>query len=97
MILKLNINDSEDWATINAVCKALSSKKRIRAINVIKENKEVNYKEIAEAINRSPTAVTNHMKWLMNSGLVEVLLTKGERGFSQKTPKMLFDKIEIYL
>lgn len=97
--LELDINNEDDLIKIKRIAKGLSDKSRLKIIQLIKEDKygNLNYGKISEGIERSPTAVTNHMNWLRASTLIEDLIIEGKRGKMQKIPKLKYDKIVIKL
>lgn len=65
------------------VCKALSSPVRMQLLHIVAKNKQVNLNELANQLNITNGAVTQHMKILLDAGIVGVVLKPGKRG-SQK-------------
>ncbi|MCI1209533.1 MAG: winged helix-turn-helix transcriptional regulator [Treponema sp.] len=68
---------------IVTVAKALSSENRIQILQLIAKNKDINYNELASALNITNGTVTHHMKILEEADLVEYKYAPGVRG-SQK-------------
>ncbi len=65
------------------VCKALGSTVRMNLIRMLSKNKQMNLNELAGKLNITNGAMTQHMKILMDAGLIDVVLMSGKRG-SQK-------------
>jgi len=95
MSIVLHIN--KDKIKIKNIAKALSDLTRIDILNLIVNDKDdnLNYGAIAEGINRSPTAVTNHMSWIRQAELIEDQTLEGKRGKMQKIPRLLLKEIVI--
>jgi len=99
MKLELNLNDKRDILKLKKVAKALADLKRLEILELISKNDDesMNYGDLSREIERSPTAITNHMNWIRQSGLIEDLIMEGKRGKMQKIPKLKFTKIIINL
>ena len=65
------------------VCKALASPVRLRLLDIVSKNQQINLNELASQLGITNGAVTQHMKILLDSGIVGVTLKPGKRG-SQK-------------
>ena len=65
------------------VCKALGSSVRMNLIRMLSKNKQMNLNELASMLGITNGAMTQHMKILVEAGLIDVALTSGKRG-SQK-------------
>ena len=75
-----DINTPEDILTL---CKALSSPARLQILKLIAERKQINLNELAEALEITNGAITQHMKPLLDADLIEFTYASGKRG-SQK-------------
>lgn len=75
-----DINTPTDTITL---CKALSSPARLQMLKLIAEKKQINLNELAEAMNFTNGAITQHMKPLLDADLIEITYASGKRG-SQK-------------
>jgi predicted transcriptional regulator len=75
-----NVNSTPDVLNL---CKALSSPVRIQLLKLLAERKQINLNEIAEALQLTNGAITQHMKPLLDADLVEFIYASGKRG-SQK-------------
>jgi predicted transcriptional regulator len=97
--MKLELTLGTDDLKIKRIGKALGVLKRLEILQLITKDasESLNYGEIAKGIDRSPTAVTNNMSWLRQSGLIEDLIIEGRRGKMQKIPKLKYNKIIINL
>jgi predicted transcriptional regulator len=65
------------------VCKALGSPVRMNLIKILSKNKQMNLNELAAELGITNGAMTQHMKILVEAGLIDVTLMSGKRG-SQK-------------
>ncbi|WP_070000277.1 ArsR/SmtB family transcription factor [Cellulosilyticum sp. I15G10I2] len=65
------------------VCKALGSTVRMNLVRILSKNKQMNLNELASKLNITNGAMTQHMKILVDAGLIDVALMSGKRG-SQK-------------
>jgi predicted transcriptional regulator len=65
------------------LCKALSSPIRLQMLKLIAQKKQINLNEIAQALEITNGAITQHMKPLLDADLVEFIYASGKRG-SQK-------------
>lgn len=75
-----DINTPGDILTL---CKALSSPARLQILKLIADRKQINLNELAEALEITNGAITQHMKPLLDADLVEFTYASGKRG-SQK-------------
>lgn len=96
MKVELSIGKKDDHDKIRRICKALGDLKRLEILSIIK-NGSLNYGDIAKAIERSPTSITNHMGWMRRGEIIEDLLLEGQRGKMQKIPKIKITEIVIKL
>ena len=97
MKLELDINKESDDILLKKIARVLADFKRLEILRLIGGNEDYNYGEIAKEIERSPTAVTNHMNWIRESGIIEDLSIEGKRGKMQKIPRLKITKIIIKL
>lgn len=96
--MKIELHLGEDNKKIKSIASALSNYARLEIVDLIKgDNQNLNYTAVADSIQKSPTTVTSHMRNLIESELVEVIVTPGKRGRTQKIPKLKIDKIIIDL
>lgn len=65
------------------LCKALSSPVRMKLLQIVSEGKQVNLNELAEQLNITNGAVTQHTKILLDAGIIGMITKPGVRG-SQK-------------
>lgn len=65
------------------VCKALGSTVRMNLVRILSKNKQMNLNELASELNITNGAMTQHMKILVEAGIIDVVLMSGKRG-SQK-------------
>ncbi|HHX61484.1 MAG TPA: helix-turn-helix domain-containing protein [Epulopiscium sp.] len=65
------------------ICKALSSPVRLKLLNIISKGKQVNLNELAGQLNITNGAITQHIKILVDAGIIDVMSQPGIRG-SQK-------------
>lgn len=77
------MRDIKNYSDIIAFCKALGSPVRLQILKLIAEKKRINLNEIAEALEITNGAITQHMKPLLEADLVEFIYASGKRG-SQK-------------
>ena len=77
------MRDINTHSGILTLSKALSSPVRLQMLKTIAERRQINLNELAEAVNVTNGAITQHMKPLLEADLVEFIYTSGKRG-SQK-------------
>jgi predicted transcriptional regulator len=73
----------ESIQDIVTVSHALESETRVKMLQLIIKNRDINYKELAAALHITNGAITHNMKILEDAGLVEYVYSPGLRG-SQK-------------
>lgn len=76
------------------VFKALGSELRINIIKLLQENHEMNMNELATSLGITNGALTNHIKKLEESGIIQVMTERGGHG-NQKICKVAVDKIVV--
>jgi predicted transcriptional regulator len=86
----LKIDVSEKWLP---VYEALASDVRIRLIQLL-ARKEMNLKELAEAVGLSSAIMTMHVKKLEKAGIITSVMIPG-RGGAQKLCKLAIDQMQI--
>ncbi|NLV36415.1 MAG: helix-turn-helix domain-containing protein [Clostridiaceae bacterium] len=65
------------------LCKALSSPLRLNMLKLLSRNKQLNLNELAEQLNVTNGAISQHLKVLLDADLIDISYTSGKRG-SQK-------------
>jgi len=65
------------------VCKALGSPVRMKLLNIISKGKQVNLNELASQLNITNGAITQHVRILLDAGIIGTMSKPGVRG-SQK-------------
>jgi len=65
------------------LCKALSSPLRLNMLRLMSKMQQINLNELAEQLNVTNGAISQHLKVLMDADLVEITYASGKRG-SQK-------------
>ncbi len=75
-----DINTPQGILTLS---KALSSPVRLQMLKLIAERRQINLNELADALDVTNGAITQHMKPLLDADLVEFIYASGKRG-SQK-------------
>lgn len=73
---------------------ALSSPIRIKIINLLSKYRELNMNELAQKLDLSNGAVTQHIKKLEKAGIISIVFSAGKHG-NQKICKLVEDKIVI--
>lgn len=76
------------------IFKALGSELRIRIIQILQENNNMNMKELAMVLGITNGALTSHVKKLEEAGLIEIVTEHGGHG-NQKICRVTTDKILI--
>lgn len=76
------------------IFKALGSELRINIIKLLQENHEMNMNELATSLGITNGALTNHIKKLEESGIIQVMTERGSHG-NQKVCKVAVDKIVV--
>ena len=77
------MRDVSSTSDVLLLCKALSSPTRIQILKLLAERKQLNLNDLAEALEITNGAITQHMKPLFDADLVEFIYASGKRG-SQK-------------
>lgn len=88
-----NIKNTKDCI---AVCDALGSPIRIKILNHIIANPNINLDKLAKILGITNGAITSHIKKLQDAGIINVSTSCGVRG-SQKTCSLAVSKIIIEL
>ena len=91
----LNLKDKSK--EILKVAEALSNETRLEILKTLKDHREINHKELAKLIDKSPATVSSHMKYLIRAGILEDVKQKGLRGRIKKVPRFLINEIVIIL
>lgn len=65
------------------LCKALSSPLRLNMLKLLSSNNQLNLNDLAEQLNVTNGAISQHLKILLDADLVDITHTSGKRG-SQK-------------
>jgi predicted transcriptional regulator len=86
----LKIDVSEKWLP---VYEALASEVRIRLIHLLAK-KEMNLKELAEAVGLSSAIMTMHVKKLEKAGIITTVMVPG-RGGAQKLCKLAIEQLQV--
>lgn len=76
------------------IFKALGSELRINIIKLLQKNHEMNMNELATSLGITNGALTNHIKKLEESGIIQVMTERGSHG-NQKVCKVAVDKIVV--
>lgn len=99
MKLEINLKDISKRYKIKRIAKALSDLTRLEILHLIAndEAQNLNYGEISKNVERSPTSITNHMKWIRKAGIINDLVVEGKRGKMQKIPRLKITQIVINL
>lgn len=82
---------------IKQISDALSSKTRIKILEVIKNTHNLNHKDIADIIGMSESSITHHIRYLLDCGILVEESMKGTKGRLKKVPKIKVGKIIIGL
>ena len=94
-MMGLTLKDKMD--EIQKVCEALSNQTRLEILMTLRNHREINHQELAKLIDKNPSTVSSHMKYLIRAGILEDVKLKGLRGRIKKVPRFLVDEIVIKL
>ena len=64
-------------------CKALGSELRVKIVKLLYENRSMNLNELSSRLGVTNGAMTNHIRLLIDAGIIEITRSSGRRG-SQK-------------
>jgi predicted transcriptional regulator len=88
MLYFKSIKDAEE------VFKALSAPVRLKIMEMIYENDQLNMNDLAESLNLTNSAISIHVSKLEKAGLVKIKATSGKRG-TMKIVRPCHDKLMI--
>jgi len=96
MIKELTIQANKN--EISLICEALSNRKRLRIIELIKTlGDELSHSKLADKLGVRSSSISFHLAPLIDAGIISENISKGLKGRNKKVPILNITKIVIEL
>ncbi len=96
MIKKLSLQ--KDKNEISLICEALSNRKRLRIIELIKTlGEDLSHKKLADKLGVRSSSISFHLTPLIDAKIISEKISKGLKGRNKKVPILNIKKIVIEL